>query len=65
MKNKLVHILKHGYAMCGRPGIPSTWEPKEYFLSFEDPAAKRVANCQACLRHLQAHEDSTITTRKH
>lgn len=46
----LVHILLHGSTLCGRSGVPSTWDPEERWTYVEDASS---ANCAGCLRKLE------------
>lgn len=48
---KVVHVLREGRALCGRPGIPSEWSDIERWC-FEDQtdrAAEVGALCVDCL----------------
>ena len=48
---RLVHILKHGAAMCGLAGVPRDWPDGHRWVSFErvgqtaDDRRKLCANC--------------------
>lgn len=50
-----LHILRHGYAMCGIPGTPDVWEPGQYWIGFTEPASEILAapqtgRCVACFK---------------
>ena len=40
-----VHILKHGFALCGWSGVPFTWGPDEQWTDNRDDAT-----CGGCIK---------------
>jgi hypothetical protein len=42
---KIVHILHHGVALCGQPGLPSTWPLGQRWVRLEDDGA----TCRGCI----------------
>lgn len=48
----LVHLLKGGFALCGRPGPPHEWEAHEKWVSWisvGDDDLERDMLCERCL----------------
>lgn len=43
-----VHILKHGRALCGQPGMPVEWPEDHKWVSFEDEANLHEVDCPGC-----------------
>lgn len=52
-----VHVLHHGRALCGKPGVPGKWEPghKWVRLDSDESGPRSAVNCDGCMRAL--HED--------
>jgi hypothetical protein len=48
----IIHILAHGKAFCGKPGLPKDWEKEHFWVSLDD--AKKI-NCPDCLENLRAY----------
>lgn len=44
-----IHILLHGFALCGLRGIPRDWADGHSWVSVYDA---RLATCGACLQRL-------------
>jgi hypothetical protein len=44
-----IHILKHGSAMCGLRGTPSSWPDGNLWVSFKDLDNLPKVTCKACL----------------
>jgi len=42
-----VHILRHGFALCGLPGLPGDWPKANVWVYMEEEEASKV-NCVAC-----------------
>ena len=45
----IVHILYHGQAFCGQPGLPKDWPADHRWVL---PSDRKDATCQKCLRVL-------------
>ena len=46
-KEMTVHLLFHGEALCGQPGLPKDWPKDHYWARLEE---KDIANCEKCLK---------------
>lgn len=59
-----VHILKHGAALCGLPGIPATWADGERWMPFDVTQNARTCEldgvdfCKACVKAIAEPEAS-------
>jgi hypothetical protein len=40
-----IHLLRHGFALCGRPGVPTAWGPDEKWTDDRDEAT-----CAGCIK---------------
>lgn len=52
MSEPLIHILKHGQAMCGKPGVPGDWKDGHRWIGFNRPdqfEEQSPFTCQPCL----------------
>ncbi len=52
MGELLIHILKHGKALCGKPGVPGDWEDGHRWLRFDRPdhfEEQSPFMCQSCI----------------
>ena len=50
MKAMVVHILRGGRALCGREGIPNTWNESEKWVSWNEVMnSKQNLICKRCL----------------
>ena len=47
---RVVHVLKHGYALCGLPSPPSSWPEGHRWVSFEDTRHLGEVTCDSCRR---------------
>lgn len=45
----VVHILKHGSAYCGQPGLPADWPDDHAWIGHDDEEHLVRADCAACL----------------
>ncbi len=43
---RIIHILRSGKALCGRPGEPITWQWNEAWVG---PLDAYLANCPTCI----------------
>jgi len=48
-----VHILQHGFALCGRNGVPATWGSDEQWVGVDDRDEATCLECIETLRHTQ------------
>lgn len=51
----MIHIVRNGYAICGKPGRPGSWDPRHSFIAptdeeLKDPAIMHRVSCPDCLR---------------
>ncbi len=58
----IVHVLRNGLALCGKPGAPMHWEPDHVWVSFQDVENHKQVNCPACAAALQKVE-RTLTLK--
>lgn len=42
-----VHVLRHGFALCGRLGVPGEWPEGERWVRLDEA---HLATCEACAR---------------
>ena len=45
----MIHILRHGWTLCGMTTVPKDWPEGHRWVSFEDPENLPKANCLGCL----------------
>ncbi len=45
----MVHILRHGFALCGLAGLPRDWPVGHRWVAYNDPTMPSEANCPACI----------------
>lgn len=57
----VVHILHLGFALCGKPGSPSTWEPGHKWVGLlnDDHGPRSEATCDDCLRSVRYRDPVT------
>lgn len=48
MPELVIHILKHGQALCGKPGPPSEWPPGHRWLAYYASAAIKQCREKIC-----------------
>lgn len=51
-----VHILREGRALCGRPGVPGTWNTAEKWVSFDSVDKFDGHETMLCTRCKHVHE---------
>lgn len=51
----IVHILHHGFAMCGKPGVPGSWPKGEVWVRIHDDADR--ATCGGCREALRRFDE--------
>lgn len=46
-----VHVLHEGRALCGKPGVPGSWEPghKWVYRNHDEGGPRSAVNCPGCL----------------
>ncbi len=52
MTERIIHILKHGLALCDLEGVPARWPEGHQWISFKEPEEiKRQCSlaCRKCL----------------
>jgi hypothetical protein len=51
----MIHILRHGRAVCGKPGMPGDWQDGDKWIAptddeLKDPNIANRVSCHDCLR---------------
>ncbi len=49
----VVHLIKHGRALCGKGGLPEDWPRGHCWVSFEDIDNAHRVNCPRCMAVLR------------
>ncbi len=50
-----VHILHHGFALCGKPGLPRDWPKGEVWVRIFDHPER--ATCPGCIENLKRFDE--------
>lgn len=60
----VVHILMHGSAHCGKPGVPGDWSDEHSWVSFQDEENASAVNCPECIEVRESFRDPEAHRRR-
>ncbi len=49
LEHRTIHLLRYGQTLCGKPGLPCTWEADHVWAGDSD---REHVNCPGCLAAL-------------
>ena len=50
----MIHVLHHGAAFCGQPGLPKDWPEGDRWVGLDHP---ELSNCHRCLEAVVGMKD--------